>query len=86
MTIRTDEFDILQPVIGSISIDVMKFQRNQLTIPLNPIAVLTAVFLKSFVDKSLLQSPGILNFAFDKNLFDWARSVVVTLPTQNCLS
>ncbi len=78
--------DVTQSIIGSITIDVMKFERNLLTVPLGSTTILTTAFFQPFIQQPLLQSPSILNFPFDKNLLNRACSIFVTLPTENRLS
>jgi len=42
MTIRTENFQILQSAIIVYAVDVMKFERNQLSKPLDVVALLTS--------------------------------------------
>ena len=45
MTIRTKEFNVLQRIVGPVTIFVVKFKRNGKTQPFSFTAMFTLVFL-----------------------------------------
>jgi hypothetical protein len=70
MAIAAKQLKVLEPIVCSIAVDVMKLHAQRLPPPFGDPAYLTAVLLQSFAEKPRLQMPTASLTTGNKELID----------------
>lgn len=52
MTVRTQDSQVLKPVVGPIAVDVVELEWNRLPAPFNSSTTLTTLLFQAFLDES----------------------------------
>src|SRR5262245_24930289 len=86
MTIWTQEFDILQQVVGSIAVTVVDFQRDRLAHPAGSLAPLAPASLDPIPEEPALETPGVFYLVMNKHISKGTGAPSMGLAAQVALA